>query len=374
MNYPADPRLMEAKTIPIAELVDRLGIAGLRPMAGELIGPCPLCGGRDRFGINLRSNQFLCRKCDLRGGDQVALAGQVLGLEFKDTLAWLCGDAPAQIDPAEMERRAKKAAEAQRRQDDYAEKARRRARLDAKNIWNRATRNPAALAGIAGYLERRGITPAMLPVPPAALRWLPDHACVKKIGGELVTLHRGPAMIALIQAADNRGAAVHQTWVDLGRAGGKAVITHEGEAQPAKMVRGSKKGGAIRLSTPKGATVLVMAEGIETTLSAMVAQPIPDAAYWAGVDLGNMAGIMQRVKGVKYSAIPDMSDRDAFLPPAWVRRLVYIMDGDSEPAMTRAKLECGLRRAMAARPGLKGQIVQAGAGVDLNDVLKGPAA
>jgi hypothetical protein len=30
-----------------------------------------------------------------------------------------------------------------------------------------------------------------------------------------------------------------------------------------------------------------------------------------------------------------------------------------------------LRRAMAVRPGLKGQIVQAGAGVDLNDVLLG---
>jgi hypothetical protein len=66
-----------------------------------------------------------------------------------------------------------------------------------------------------------------------------------------------------------------------------------------------------------------------------------------------------------------MADRDAFAPPSWVKRLIFIMDGDSEPKMTRAKLECGLRRAMAVRPGLKGQIVQAGAGVDLNDVLLG---
>ena len=182
----------------------------------------------------------------------------MLGLSFKDSLTWLCGDAPAQIDPAEMERRRKRAAEVQRQQDDYAEKARRKARRDAKNIWNRATRDPAALAGIADYLERRGITRAMLPVPPFALRWLPDHACVKKIGGELVTAHRGPAMVALIQSPDGRGSAVHQTWVDLGQAGGKAVIAHRGEALPSKMVRGSKKGNAIRLSTPKGATVLVM--------------------------------------------------------------------------------------------------------------------
>jgi hypothetical protein len=39
--------------------------------------------------------------------------------------------------------------------------------------------------------------------------------------------------------------------------------------------------------------------------------------------------------------------------------------------MTRAKLEAGLRRAMAHRPGLVGQIVKAGDGVDLNDVLNG---
>ena len=116
-----------------------------------------------------------------------------------------------------------------------------------------------------------------------------------------------------------------------------------------------------------------MGEGIETTLSAMVAAPFPNAAYWAGVDLGNMSGRMQKVKGQKYSGVPDMSDSDAFVPPSWVKRLVFIMDGDSDPVMTRAKLECGLRRAMALLPGLKGQIVHSGDGVDMNDVLRAGA-
>ena len=48
-----------------------------------------------------------------------------------------------------------------------------------------------------------------------------------------------------------------------------------------------------------------------------------------------------------------------------------MQDGDSEPRLTRAKLVAGLRRAMLLRPGLKAQIVHAGAGVDLNDVLMG---
>ena len=178
-------------------------------------------------------------------------------------------------------------------------------------------------------------------------------------------------MITALQGPDDRLCAVHQTWLRPTEPFGKALIHWEGENLPAKMVRGSKKGAAIRLHTPEGADTLVMGEGIETTLTAMVADPFPNAAYWAGVDLGNMAGRMQKVKGQKYSGLPDMSDSDAFVPPSWVKRLVFIMDGDSDPKMTRAKLECGLRRAMALHPGLEGKIVHAGKGVDLNDVLMG---
>lgn len=176
-------------------------------------------------------------------------------------------------------------------------------------------------------------------------------------------------MIAAIQNANGKLAAVHQTWISRDPPFGKARIAWEGESLPSKLVRGSKKSGAIRLRTPQGADTLVMGEGIETTLTALIAEPFDNAAYWAGVDLGNMSGRMQKLKGKRYSGQPDMNDADAFVPPEWVKRLVFIMDGDSEPKMTRAKLECGLRRAMAIRPGLKGQIVKAGEGVDLNDVL-----
>ena len=371
MSYQEDPRLIEARAIPMAELVDRLGIARLRPMASELIGPCPLCGGRDRFGINLRSNAFLCRKCDLRGGDQIALVRGVLNMDFKSALQWLCGDAPATLDPAELERRRKRAAAADRKQKAASERYRRRAILDARAIW--AKSRPGHLGVVPAYLVARGIQPDNLPCIPQALRFITDHPYVKKIGRDYVTLHRGPCMIAGVLNTAGELAAVHQTWVDRAPPHGKATITHKGESFPAKLVRGSKKAGAIRLHTPVGAEVLVMGEGIETTLSALVAQPFENAAYWAAVDLGNMAGRMQRLPGTKHSGLPDMTDTDAFVPPAWAKRLVYIMDGDSEPAMTRAKLECGLRRAMALRPGLQGQIVHAGAGVDLNDVLASAA-
>lgn len=371
MSFQDDPRLIEAKAIPMTEMVDRLGIARLKPMANELIGPCPLCGGRDRFGINLRTGAFLCRKCDLRGGDQIALTMGVLNLDFKGALQWLCGDKPAQLDQAEIDRRRKRAAEADRKQQEAQERYRRKAIADARVIWKKA--RPGHLGVVQAYLDARGIDAMLFPAQeiPVALRFIVDHPYVKKIGREYVTAHRGPCMIAGILNMAGELTAVHQTWVDINPPHGKAKISHEGESLPAKLVRGSKKSGAIRLHTPEGADTLVMGEGIETTLTALVADPFPNAAYWAGVDLGNMAGRMQKVKGQKYSGLPDMSDSDAFVPPSWVKRLVFIMDGDSDPKMTRAKLKCGLRRAMALHPGLEGKIVHAGKGVDLNDVLMG---
>ncbi len=367
MSYPEDPRVMDAKAIPMKEVVFRLGIARLVPAGTEMIGPCPLCGGKDRFGINLRSNLFQCRKCDIAGGDQIALVMQVQNMSFPEALTWLCGDAPATIDPEEMQRRREKAAAADAKQAEGQARYRRYAINDAKRIWQRASARECNI--VRAYLAARGISAAMLPDLPRALRLLPDHPYVKKVDGQLVTCHRGPCMVAAVQASDGMLEAVHQTWISATPPHGKAEISQDGTSMPAKLVRGSKKGGAIRLHTPRGVGTLIMGEGIETTLTAMVAAPFPDAAYWAGVDLGNMAGRMQKIAGTRHSGLPDMADDAAFVPPPWVRRLIFIQDGDSAAASTRAKLECGLRRAMACVPGLKGQIVHAGDGVDLNDVL-----
>lgn len=364
-----DPRLTEAKAIPVRELVDRLGIVGLRAAGGELVGPCPLCGGRDRFGINLHSRAFLCRKCGITGGDSVELVRQVLNLGFAEALTWACGEAPASIDPAEVARRRALAEAAEQRQRAAQNRYREQSLRDAREIWARS--RPGSQGVVRAYLMARGFTPDMLPELPDALRFLVDHPYVKKIGHELVTVHRGPCMIAGVLDAGGALTAVHQTWVDPEPPHGKARITWQGEPMPAKMVRGSKKGAAIRLCTPDGADTLVMGEGIETTLTAMAAAAVPGAAYWAGVDLGNMAGRALRGEGMRYAGLPDLTDTEAFVPPRWVRRLIFIQDGDSDPRATRHKLECGLRRAMALRPGLRGQIVHPGEGVDLNDVLTG---
>lgn len=369
MSFQEDPRLMEAKVYPLDRLVDRLCIEGLVRTSGELIGPCPKCGGRDRFGINISSRAFNCRQCELKGGDQIALVMQLLGKPFRDALTWIVGELPPDLDPKEAARRRALAKKTAEREERDRNTYRRQAIKDAQSMWARS--RPGQIGIVGTYLKARGIEGLAVP---DCLRFLLDHPCVKKFGREYVTLHRGPCMIAGIFNRAGALTAVHQTWVDNSPPHGKAKICHDGKKVSSKLVRGSKKGGVIPLVTPQGADTLVMGEGIETTLSAYVARPagFERAAYWAGVDLGNMAGRMEKSgkRGV-LSGVPDLSDEVAFVPPEWVKRLVFIMDGDSDPVKTRAQLESGLFRAMHYRPGILAQIVQAGEGHDLNDILTG---
>lgn len=368
-----DGRLDAARAAPIDELLARLGLdQSLRRAGHEWTGPCPQCGGDDRFSVNLRKGVFNCRSCGAKG-DGIALVRHTLGLDgLPAALDWIVGEAE-RAAPAEM---AKRRAEAARRAAEAAARAQRerqQAIAAAQGLWRAG--QPAEGTVVRDYLARRGITRAMLPAIPPALRFHPSLVLGLGQGRDRRELHRGPVMLAAVMGPEGDLTAVHRTWIDLGQPKGKAVVPHPdrpGEIMPAKMSLGSKRGGTIRLgglSAGARPDTLVMGEGIETTLTARAADPFPGAAYWAGVDLGNMAGRGLPVVGVRTSDRPDLDDTEAFLPPAWCRRLIFVQDGDSDPGATRAKLVRGLRRAMALRPGLVGQIVHAGAGRDLNDVL-----
>jgi len=370
-----DPRIDIAHQVNMEQLADRLGITGLQRVAGEMVGPCPGagCGGIDRFSINARKGVIHCRRCGA-AGDQIELVRLVLGLDFIGALEWLAG--PRQeLTPAQKAEAARRAEEHRRQREAEAAQHRRKSIEQARRIWSGG--QPADDSLVIDYLTRRGIRPRVgVPLPrcfrfePSARLVVPDPRRPR----EFKTVHEGPAMLAAILSPDGQLSGVHRTWLDLAQPKGKLVAPHPfkpGQTVPAKKVYGSKKGGAIRIYTPRDAVCLVMAEGIETTLSALAARGIPSAAYWAGVDLGNMAGARELGPGKKFAGIPDLSDRDAFVPPPWVQRLVYVQDGDSEPRLTRAKLLAGLRRAKAVRPGLTAAIVHPGAGRDLNDLLMG---
>lgn len=371
-----DPRLAEARDTPIADVAERLAIPELKRHSRELVGPCPSCGGKDRFSINPDRGVYNCRSCG--GGDVIGLVRLVMACSFADALSWLVGEKPVEIDPAEEERRAKLRAEKKAKAEVHAAREREKAIKAARAIW--AEGRAAAGSAVADYLACRGMPDWLCSAPPTCLRYHPAlrYTVPSKDGRGWDVIHTGPAMLAAVLAPDGSLTAVHRTWIDVTQPKGKAVITgHDGTQLEVKKILGSKKGCAIRLVPRESFKTLIMGEGIETTLSAFVAagQSSP-ATFWAGIDLGNMAGRrILRGEGMKYRGIPDLEEREGeesphgFLPPPWVTRLIFIQDGDSEPRSTTAKLQAGLRRAKHFNPALRIQIAHPGEGMDLNDVL-----
>src|SRR5262249_34845095 len=81
-----------ARAVPIANEIHRRGI-NLKRVGDELVGPCPKCGGDDRFGANVKKNVFVCRGCDV-GGDVIKLVEHLDGVDFNAACETLAGPRP----------------------------------------------------------------------------------------------------------------------------------------------------------------------------------------------------------------------------------------------------------------------------------------
>ena len=81
---------------------DILGVARnlgarLRRSGGEWVGPCPVCGGTDRFAINPSKGLWNCRGCG-RGGDTIDLVRHVTGSSFASAVELVDGS-PSTMSP-----------------------------------------------------------------------------------------------------------------------------------------------------------------------------------------------------------------------------------------------------------------------------------
>jgi putative DNA primase/helicase len=190
-------------------------------------------------------------------------------------------------------------------------------------IWQHA--KPAQRTPVETYLASRSIR---LPTPDA-LRF---HAGLKHPSGGL-----WPAMVALVtNGADGTPIAIHRTF--LARDGaGKAPI------DPQKMMFGSCRGGAVRLADPSD--VLMVGEGIETCLAAMLASGHP---AWAALSTSGLRSL-------------DL--------PKDVREVIVLADGDE--AGEAAAQDCALRWR---RQGRRVRIARPPHGLDFNDLLSGRAS
>jgi DNA primase len=89
-NAPADrpPWAEQARAVRIEDEIVRRGIK-LRGRNGSLEGPCPVCGGTDRFAVNTKKPAFNCRGCGIKGGDAIALTMALDGCDFKEAVETL---------------------------------------------------------------------------------------------------------------------------------------------------------------------------------------------------------------------------------------------------------------------------------------------
>lgn len=219
----------------------------------ELTGPCPRCGGVDRFNVNTKKGAWFCRQCDAKGGDGIGLLMHARGLGFREAVTDLTGEGGdvERLAPAPIEARAKAT-------DDE---------VVAREAFNRRMieKTISGLVPIVGtpgeaYLrdERKIDTSAIADVlnSTAAIGWHPEsffreagHRLDGRRLGRIVAIMTDP-----LTALPTSG--ISRTYINEGRKLGKA--------------EGLGPAGIVRL-TPDGDVTngLHLAEGLETALDMM---------------------------------------------------------------------------------------------------------
>lgn len=215
-------------------------------------GPCPFCGGVDRFMFDNKEGKgsFICRQV-CGAGDGMALAMLATGQNFAETAARIDGILGNIKPDSEGPKR---------EMTDEEQKSRR------MEVWRKSV--PLTPGCVADrYFAARRLS---LPEYPKTLRYcdaLPDGE-----GGIR------PALVAAVQDAGGTAVTLHRTFLD-GK-GGKAEM-----ASPRKLMPGSGwEGASVRLAPVE--RVMGVAEGIETALAASRLFNIP---VWACLTAGNMA-------------------------------------------------------------------------------------
>ena len=159
--------------------------------------------------------------------------------------------------------------------DNHTKDAMRTERALAR--WREAQPIKGTIAEI--YLRSRRI---LLDAWPKTLRYHPR--CPRPKAAEGAWPHPLPAMIALVEHVDRGGTAIHCTYL---RPDGSAKADLPKDQQ--KAMFGPAKGGAVRFGNPRENEWLAIGEGIETTLSVVVACGL---SAWAALSTSGMKNLI----------------------------------------------------------------------------------
>jgi putative DNA primase/helicase len=240
-------------------------------------GPCPMCGGKDRWRFSdLGGNgTWWCNHCG--GGGGVALAMQYTGLPFKEVarrIETIIGDAPVALPRTERSEESTRA---------------------ALNVLWRSGGPIQVDDPVDRWLHARGVG---MQNYPSCLR----TSMRLRHSGPPVTWH--PAMLAMVTDPNGKPAQIHRTYLTID--GAKASVD-----KVRMFCAGSiPPGGAVRLA-PASQT-LGVAEGVETSLAVMKSFGVPT---WAALSDWGVSN---------------------FEPPKDAEHLIIFGDNDSHGAGQRA--------------------------------------
>jgi len=272
-------------------------------------GPCPMCGGADRFRLDNKggSGSFICSRCGAGSGiDLVMRFHRVQFLEAKRMIeehlpgaAVVIPKARGSVDVGRLERTWLQAQH-----------------LDGSDIASR-------------YLCKRGLN---LAERPAQVRMLHSARC-KLEDDSFISL---PAVVSRI--VGSRGFTLHYTFLDPDSAD-KAKVNPNKRLAPGKF----PESGAVRLAP--AAEIMGIAEGVETALSASQLFGMP---VWAA------------------TSAPALVKWD---PPSDAREITIFGDNDESFAGQHAAFALA-QKLTAAGYGVEVRIPPK-VGTDWNDVLVG---
>jgi len=228
-------------------------------------GPCPVCGGRDRFSFTDKdgSGSFVCRSHHRQGGDGFELVMHLLGCDLPTALrgvAAALGQEAGRDNPVRFAKRP----QAKPGGDRSAA---------LQKLWQES--KPITPGdSVALYLESRGV---MLAAYPTTLRTHPALPYWHEVHGHPRKLASYPAMIAAVQAPNGKVVALHRTYLTQGGEKATPIDPDTGELLAVKKLMtkgdGVLAGAAIRLA--QADKKLAIAEGIETALAVQLIARVP---------------------------------------------------------------------------------------------------
>jgi putative DNA primase/helicase len=288
-------------------------------------GPCPMCGGNDRFRFDDKGlGRYICNQCG--SGDGVKLLIQCFAWDFPEALANIAQALDFQniIYSNHASHVSKNVTNTQ----VFVERRQRYINNLYANSLPISHEDP-----VSKYLCSRNI---FLENYPNSLRYYRDLGYYED--GKLVKHY--DAMLGLVRNCDNKVVSIHRTYLENGI---KADVSSP-KKLTSSVFSGALKGTAIKLFEPTDGS-LAVAEGIETALSFYILSGIPT---WATINACGMQNIIL---------------------PNNVKNVVIVADNDSSFVGQNAAIALS-RRLLAEGRKVK-RITPEHKDTDFNDVLMG---